>query len=27
VDYHLRKGMDLKEIERWLAQNLNYDPE
>jgi 5-methyltetrahydrofolate--homocysteine methyltransferase len=27
MDYHLRKGVDLKEIERWLAQNLNYDPE
>jgi 5-methyltetrahydrofolate--homocysteine methyltransferase len=26
VDYHLRKGMTLQEVERWLAPNLNYDP-
>ena len=26
-DYHRRKGMDLREVERWLAPNLNYDPE
>ena len=26
VDYHLRKGMTLQEIERWLGPNLNYDP-
>ncbi len=25
-DYHRRKGMDLREVERWLAPNLNYDP-
>ena len=26
VDYHQRKGMTLAEVERWLGQNLNYDP-
>jgi 5-methyltetrahydrofolate--homocysteine methyltransferase len=26
LDYHRRKGMDLRAIERWLAPNLNYDP-
>ena len=26
-DYHRRKGMDLRAIERWLSPNLNYDPE
>jgi 5-methyltetrahydrofolate--homocysteine methyltransferase len=26
-DYHRRKGMDLRAMERWLAPNLNYDPE
>jgi 5-methyltetrahydrofolate--homocysteine methyltransferase len=25
-DYAERKGMDLQEVERWLGQNLNYDP-
>jgi 5-methyltetrahydrofolate--homocysteine methyltransferase len=25
-DYAKRKGMDLKEMERWLSPNLNYDP-
>jgi len=25
-DYHRRKGADLREVERWLAPNLNYDP-
>ncbi|MFZ0638462.1 MAG: methionine synthase [Candidatus Acidiferrales bacterium] len=25
--YHRRKGMDLREAERWLAPNLNYDPD
>ena len=25
-DYHTRKGMSLAEVERWLGQNLNYDP-
>ena len=27
IDYSERKAMDLKEVERWLGQNLNYDPE
>jgi len=26
LDYHLRKGMTLQEIERWLGPWLNYDP-
>ena len=26
ADYHLRKGMSVAEVERWLGQNLNYDP-
>ncbi|HEY1663031.1 MAG TPA: methionine synthase [Verrucomicrobiae bacterium] len=26
VDYHLRKGLTLQEVERWLGPNLNYDP-
>jgi 5-methyltetrahydrofolate--homocysteine methyltransferase len=26
VDYHSRKGMSVEEVERWLGQNLNYDP-
>ena len=26
LDYHLRKGMTLQEVERWLGPNLNYDP-
>ncbi len=25
-DYHVRKGMTVAEVERWLGQNLNYDP-
>ncbi|MFN3426096.1 MAG: methionine synthase [Candidatus Thermochlorobacter sp.] len=25
-DYAKRKGMSIEEVERWLAQNLNYDP-
>ena len=25
-EYHLRKGMSLSEVERWLSPNLNYDP-
>ena len=25
LDYHLRKGMTLQEVERWLGPNLNYD--
>jgi 5-methyltetrahydrofolate--homocysteine methyltransferase len=27
LDYHLRKDMDLRAVERWLGPNLNYDPE
>jgi 5-methyltetrahydrofolate--homocysteine methyltransferase len=27
ADYHLRKGMPLQEIERWLGPYLNYEPE
>jgi 5-methyltetrahydrofolate--homocysteine methyltransferase len=26
ADYHRRKGMTVSEVERWLGQNLNYDP-
>jgi len=26
LDYHVRKGMPLSEVERWLASNLGYDP-
>jgi 5-methyltetrahydrofolate--homocysteine methyltransferase len=26
LDYHRRKGMDLRALERWLAPNLAYDP-
>ncbi len=26
-DYAERKGMDLKEMERWLAPNLAYEPD
>jgi 5-methyltetrahydrofolate--homocysteine methyltransferase len=26
IDYHERKGMSVPEVERWLGQNLNYDP-
>ena len=26
VDYAGRKGMTIAEVERWLGQNLNYDP-
>ena len=25
-DYSVRKSMSVKEVERWLGQNLNYDP-
>jgi len=25
-DYATRKGMDIREVERWLAPILNYDP-
>jgi 5-methyltetrahydrofolate--homocysteine methyltransferase len=27
ADYHVRKGMTVSEVERWLAPNLNYEPE
>ena len=26
LDYHIRKGMTLQEIEKWLGPYLNYDP-
>jgi len=26
ADYSERKSMDVREVERWLGQNLNYDP-
>ncbi len=26
ADYHVRKGMSMAEVERWLGQNLNYEP-
>jgi 5-methyltetrahydrofolate--homocysteine methyltransferase len=26
LDYHERKGMTQAEVERWLGQNLNYEP-
>ena len=25
-NYSARKGMTVAEVERWLGQNLNYDP-
>ena len=27
ADYAKRKGVDLAQAERWLASNLDYDPE
>ncbi|MCG6920065.1 MAG: methionine synthase [Acidobacteria bacterium] len=27
LDYHRRKGMDLRAVERWLAPHLNYEPD
>ena len=27
IDYHLRKQMDLRTVERWLVPNLNYEPD
>ena len=27
TDYHERKDMTVAEVERWLSQNLNYDPQ
>src|SRR5450432_1521360 len=26
ADYHVRKGLSVAEVERWLGPNLNYDP-
>jgi len=26
-DYHRRKGMDVRQVERWLRPVLNYDPD
>jgi 5-methyltetrahydrofolate--homocysteine methyltransferase len=26
ADYHVRKGISVAEVERWLSPNLNYDP-
>ena len=26
ADYDARKGMTVREVERWLGPNLNYDP-
>lgn len=26
LDYHLRKGMNIEEVERWLSPYLDYDP-
>jgi 5-methyltetrahydrofolate--homocysteine methyltransferase len=26
ADYHVRKGMSMAEVERWLGPNLNYEP-
>ena len=26
ADYHVRKGMSVAEVERWLGQSLNYEP-
>ncbi len=26
LDYHLRKGLTLQEVEKWLGPNLNYEP-
>ena len=25
-DYSVRKGMDIREVERWLSPILNYEP-
>jgi len=27
ADYAQRKGVSLQQVERWLASNLDYDPE
>src|SRR5207237_6018689 len=26
LDYHLRKGMTVQEVEKWLSPYLNYEP-
>jgi 5-methyltetrahydrofolate--homocysteine methyltransferase len=26
ADYHVRKGLTVEQVERWLGPNLNYDP-
>jgi len=26
LEYHLRKGMTLQEVEKWLGPYLNYEP-
>ena len=26
IDYHLRKGVTLQEVEKWLGPYLNYEP-
>jgi 5-methyltetrahydrofolate--homocysteine methyltransferase len=26
-DYSRRKGLDVATVEKWLAPNLNYDPD
>jgi 5-methyltetrahydrofolate--homocysteine methyltransferase len=26
LDYHRRKGLDLRAVEKWLGPWLNYDP-
>jgi 5-methyltetrahydrofolate--homocysteine methyltransferase len=26
LDYHRRKGMDLRAVEKWLGPHLNYEP-
>ena len=27
MDYAIRKGLSVEEVERWLAPNLGYEPE
>jgi 5-methyltetrahydrofolate--homocysteine methyltransferase len=27
LDYHVRKGMSVADVERWLGPNLNYEPQ
>jgi hypothetical protein len=26
LDYHRRKALDLRAVEKWLGPNLNYEP-